>query len=137
MNTKIGWVIVITLAVAIVVAGIFVWRAPSANNVPEGDTAKEAPKIAGATHKILVKSNGFVPKELTIKAGDEVIFTNEDADKHWPASDIHPTHTLCPGFDALRPMGKGESYSHVFEKAGTCPMHDHIMPSMRGKIIVK
>ncbi len=137
MNTKIGLVIVITLAVAIVVAGIFVWRTPSANNVPEGHISKEAPEAAGVMHKILMKSNGFVPEELTVKAGEEVIFINEDPDKHWPASDIHPTHTLCPGFDALRPVGKGESYSHVFEKAGTCPMHDHIMPSVRGKIIVK
>ena len=73
---------------------------------------------------------------LTIKKGDTVEFRNGDARSRWPASGMHPTHLLCPGFDALRALANGETYSHAFPEAKECPMHDHLIPSLRGKITV-
>ena len=137
VNNKIGWIFVIALAVVIVVSGVLIWRAPSANNVSHEEKTEEKIAPTGKAHQVRMKGNEFIPKELTVGVGDEVTFVNEDADAHWPASDIHPTHTLCHGFDSLLPIKKGERYSHVFKKAGNCPMHDHILPSMRGKILVK
>ncbi len=89
-----------------------------------------------ASHIISMAAGGFQPANLTIKAGDTVVFRNDDARQHWPASGVHPTHLLCPGFDALRPMATGETYSHTFTEAKECPMHDHLTPSLQGKITV-
>ena len=76
---------------------------------------------------------------LEIGQGDTVKFVNQDSAPHWPASDPHPTHTICPGFDALRGLATGQSYSYTFDKITTCPFHDHFDASnsaLRGQIMI-
>lgn len=136
MQQKILWVIVIIVAVLIAVGWFFVLRVPSANDVSEKESNNPSVKT-GVVHRIRMKNNEFLPKELAINKGDEVIFENEEDAEHWPASDLHPTHLLCPGFDALEPIQRDGTYSRVFDTKGACPMHDHLWPAMRGKIIVK
>lgn len=79
----------------------------------------------------------FRPASLTIHAGDTVAFRNNGTALRWPASDPHPTHTLCPGFDSLRMLRNGESYLRVFAQVGRCPYHDHLNPGVKGEIIVQ
>ncbi|MBI2639895.1 MAG: hypothetical protein HYW90_03360 [Candidatus Sungbacteria bacterium] len=137
MNTKFGWIIVVILGAIVVVVAVFVFRTPMANDVWESGAQDELGTSASrASHRIMMKDNQFVPGELTINAGDEVVFVNEDVDPHWPASGVHPTHLLCPGFDSRRGIAKGEMYTYVFEAPATCPMHDHSLPGMKGKIII-
>ena len=78
------------------------------------------------TYTATFTAQGISPSQLNIKVGDTVKFINQDSAAHWPASDPHPTHTICPGFDALRGLAKGESYSFKFTVAKTCPFHDHL-----------
>ena len=87
-------------------------------------------------HSVEITASGFSPANLNIKAGDTIVFTNRDSVKHWPASGVHPSHLLCTGFDSLKGLNKGETYSFTFKEAKECPMHDHLNPSLRGKIIV-
>lgn len=84
----------------------------------------------------MMDANGFTPSALSIRVGDTVVFKNDDTRTRWPASGVHPTHLLCPGFDALAPMANGAMYSRTFTEAKDCPMHDHLIPSLRGKITV-
>lgn len=84
-----------------------------------------------------ITASGFSPAEATINAGDTVKFVNKDSKNHWPASGVHPTHQLCPGFNALQAVKPGESYSFTFTEKKECPMHDHLNPTLRGKIIVQ
>ncbi len=84
-----------------------------------------------------ITASGFSPAEVRIKAGDTVKFINRDTKKRWPASGVHPTHLLCPGFDAKPGINPGESYSYTFTDVKTCPMHDHLFPTQLGKIIVE
>jgi len=138
MNIKIGWIVVAVVGVVILITAVFIFKAPFANNVPKNEEVEQTRSATlGSRHKIIMEDNKFVPGELTINVGDEVTFVNEDTDPHWPASGVHPTHLLCPGFDSLKGVAKGDAYSHVFEKPATCPMHDHMLPSMKGKIIVQ
>lgn len=81
--------------------------------------------------------DGFNPPALDIKAGTTVKFVNKDTVPRWPASGMHPTHQLCPGFDSLKGIAPGESYSFKFTEAKTCPMHDHLYPKLRGSITVE
>jgi hypothetical protein len=69
--------------------------------------------------------------------GTSVLFINKDASPRWPASGIHPTHQSCPGFDSLRGLQPGQSYSFTFTEKKTCPMHDHLNPQVRGSIIIQ
>lgn len=96
-------------------------------------------------------TTGFVPKTLTIKVGDTVTFVNKDSTRHWPASNIHPTHQTYPGsniekcgtseqstiFDACKGLMQGEEYSFTFDNFGRWPYHDHLKPSLAGTIVVE
>ncbi len=84
-----------------------------------------------------ITSAGFQPSALKIKVGMTVRFMNKDSQLHWPASGIHPTHELCAGFDALKGLAQDEQYSFTFKEVKTCPMHDHLNPSLTGSIIVE
>ncbi len=98
-----------------------------------------------------ITSGGFSPTPLTISAGDTVTFVNKDAEPHWPASAMHPTHTVYPGsniekcgtpeesriFDACRGLASGESWSFTFNEKGTWNYHDHLNAKLFGKVIVQ
>jgi len=103
------------------------------------------------TNIIEITSDGFTPKELTIKTGDTVTFINKDTKPHWPASAFHPTHTAYPGsgidkcgteeqsniFDACKELQQEETFSFKFEAPGKWNYHDHLRASIYGSIIVQ
>jgi plastocyanin len=86
---------------------------------------------------VKITDNGFEPSTLTINAGDTVKFENDSSDDAWPASNVHPTHQLYPGFDAKKPLLAGETYSFTFTKAGSWGYHNHLEPDVQGTIVVK
>ena len=79
---------------------------------------------------------GFSPAEIKIVKGVTVTFTNQSATPRWPASAPHPTHTNYPEFDALKALSQGESWSFTFNKVGAWAYHDHLNPSVHGKVTV-
>lgn len=101
---------------------------------------------SGPTTKMVgITSAGYSPSTLTIKAGDTVVFQNNDADIHWPASAVHPTHTAYPEsggcigskFDACAGLAQSETFSFTFNQKGTWLYHDHLNPSLTGSITVE
>ncbi len=132
------------IAVVLVLAGLgwyfysTQYQAPLPASPSLGGSHNEpAPSSTASETIIEMTSDGFSPTEATIKAGDTVKFVNKDTKNHWPASGVHPTHQLCPGFDALQAVKPSESYSFRFTQKKECPMHDHLNPTSRGKIIVQ
>ncbi|MEK6837097.1 MAG: cupredoxin domain-containing protein, partial [Nanoarchaeota archaeon] len=103
------------------------------------------------TNTVEITSTGFTPDALTIKAGETVVFVNNDALEHWPASAVHPTHTVYPGsdiskcgsaaaatiFDACKRLDLGDSFNFVFNEKGSWKYHDHLNPSLRGTVVVE
>jgi plastocyanin len=103
------------------------------------------------SHVIHMTAQGFEPADITIIQGDIVIFENTDTRKRWPATNIHPTHSVYPDsdiakcdtseegalFDACRSIDPGESYSFTFTKSGSWRFHDHIFPTQTGSITVE
>ncbi len=85
---------------------------------------------------VLMEEDRFTPENLTIKKGTTVIFKNVDKVPRWPASNIHPTHTIYPEFDPLQPIDPGQSWNFQFDKVGVWKDHDHLIPSIRGIITV-
>ena len=96
------------------------------------------PKLVFAhseTRVIEITPSGFNPSEVTIDESSSVIFLNKDSQDRWPASNIHPTHEIYPGFDPKRPIKPSESWSFK-PKVGVWKYHDHLLPHQRGAITV-
>lgn len=80
--------------------------------------------------------SGFSPAEIRIAKGTTVVFQNSDSAPHWPASAPHPTHTNYPEFDPKQGINGGSSWSFAFNKPGVWLYHDHLNPSLHGKVTV-
>ncbi len=110
---------------------------PRVTSTPEViQPSAEAPSN-GETVTIEYKDGVFTPSEVSIKVGGTVEFKNVGTRGVWPASDIHPTHLLCPGFDPRRVLRAGESWSYTFREAKTCPFHNHLSATEIGKVVVE
>lgn len=80
---------------------------------------------------------GFAPKTITVKVGTTVTWINKDSDPMWVASNPHPIHTDLPGFDALKQIPTGETYSYTFTKVGNWGYHNHLNLSNTGTVVVE
>lgn len=106
--------------------------------------------IAHSAFTINITEEGFDPQRVEIDQGTTVVFKNIGSREHWPASNIHPTHTVYPGsdiekcgtdeasriFDACLGIQPGEEYSFTFTEAGKWRFHDHVLPNLNGEIVV-
>lgn len=113
--------------------GIVPTAEPLPSPTAEGTTTSPVP---GAV-TISVDETGFTPKTVTVKAGASVTFVNNGQGRHWPASDVHPTHQILPEFDSKPGLDTGEEYSFTFTEAGTWPCHDHLSPQSKCTIVVE
>lgn len=110
-----------------------------------GEQTSSAQPTQTSGNTVEITSAGFSPNTLTINAGETVIFVNKDLIPHWPASAIHPTHTVYPEpggcigsrFDACHGLSGGEIFSFTFNQKGTWRYHDHLDPSLTGTIVVQ
>ncbi|MEK6907304.1 MAG: plastocyanin/azurin family copper-binding protein [Nanoarchaeota archaeon] len=114
-----------------------------------GQTTTDQSSLPGSSeHKTLtveITSEGFNPNPVTIAVGDTVTWVNKDTIEHWPASAMHPTHTVYPEsggcigskFDACKGLKLGESWSFTFNEKGTWNYHDHLVLGLYGKVIVQ
>lgn len=99
---------------------------------------RSAPKSeAPSGTRVTIDANGnFSPASVSVKKDGKVTWTNRGERPVWPASALHPTHRLYPGFDALRGISFGEEYSFKFDRPGVWKYHDHFNPSKTGTIEV-
>lgn len=98
------------------------------------------PQVLAATSAdvtIEISAGAYKPKDVKVKKGTKVIFKNQDQDLHWPASNIHPTHTIYPEFDPQRPIRSGDNWQFIFEKVGVWRYHDHLIPTQTGTVTVE
>jgi hypothetical protein len=84
-----------------------------------------------------MEAGGFVPKSVTIRQGDTVVFENRDQRARWPAANIHPTHQIYPDFDPRAPVVPGQRWSFTFQRAGAWNYHDHLAPELGGTVVVQ
>ena len=66
------------------------------------------------------------------------MFVNETKSSFvWPASDLHPTHSLYSEFDPGEPFESGKAWAFTFDKPGQWGYHDHLKPNHRGVVTVE
>ena len=79
---------------------------------------------------VIIQNFAFSPNSLTVKAGTNVTWINQDSTTHTVTSDDG-------AFQSSGNLNKGDNYTFTFTKAGTYPYHCSMHPSMTGKIIVQ
>lgn len=89
------------------------------------------------TYEVVLREDGFDPEELTITAGDTIVFSTTRDTHFWPASNLHPTHDIYPAFDPEEPISADATWSFTFEERGIWRMHDHLAPYFTGVITVE
>lgn len=138
---------VAVIVVLILVAGGYLLMRPQTTTNPTPDAkSTPAPTASSATegammeekeeNMVTISSSGFSPKDITIKAGEAVTWTNSDSADHAVNSAPHPTHTIYPSLN-LNTIKSGEKKSLTFPDAGTYKYHDHLNPTLFGSVTVE
>lgn len=99
--------------------------------VPSTDSSEVTQAV-----KVAITSSGFSPKEITVKAGGTVMWTNNDNVEHTVNSAVHPTHQVYPPLN-IGNIPQGGSKSLIFPDKGTYIYHDHLNPSLFGTVTVE
>ncbi len=73
-------------------------------------------------------SNSFSPNPVEVKVGETVTWINDDSGRH--------TVTSKDGVFNSELMGKGQSFSYTFDKAGEYPYFCEPHPNMVGTVVV-
>lgn len=120
----IGVVVAVVLVIVAVVA-----MGGSKSSKPASTNASST--TATATNTVNIKDYMFGPSSIKVKVGTKVTWTNQDAVNHTITADN-------PGSDAPNSMdiGKGQSYSFTFKKAGSYTYHCFPHPYMHGTVEV-
>lgn len=92
-----------------------------------------APVFAAETVSLDIKLFQFKPKELAVKKGDTVTWTNGDAIEHSVTAGQpgKPTEAFDSGF-----FEKGGSFSHTFDQEGSFTYFCKRHPSMQATVKV-
>ncbi|MDP2638034.1 MAG: cupredoxin domain-containing protein [Candidatus Levybacteria bacterium] len=85
---------------------------------------------------VILDNTGFTPKDITVKTGTKVVWTNSSGETATVNSDNHPNHLLYP-FLNLGEFRDGSSLEVVFDKAGMYGYHNHYNASQIGTVTVE
>jgi plastocyanin len=85
--------------------------------------------FAAVTRVVAIKPNGFSPVTRTIQTGDSIRWRNDDTVNHQVVADNG--HFASP---VLRPR---QTYTRLFNTAGTFRYRDALEPAERGTIVVQ
>lgn len=126
--------LVILTVVALAVAGYMV-KTDKEEAAPPAPVERLAPL---QTAQVAITASGFNPATISVKAGTQLVWTNNDSKARQLAADPHPLHDGIEGFDSDQPLQPGDAFSFVFEKAGTYQYHDELNPlTVLGTVIVE
>lgn len=141
----------IFLLAALAVGGLLIWYYAPSRGVPEEANNQEQTEEQTISQEptvvISYTNEGYASSTVNIKKGETVRFMNDSTDQEtWPASAVHPTHSIYPGktdndclgssFDACRGLKPGESWDFTFNEVGEWRFHDHIHAAKTGVVNV-
>lgn len=121
---KLLYIIIATLVTAAVAGGLAWWYFQS-----QADAALEQDSAA-----VEITSESYNPGTITVKAGQEVTWTNADDEPRELAADAE----TLPDFGGGEALQRGDTYSYMFDQAGTYHYYDPVDPvKYSGTIIVE
>jgi len=104
---------------------------PSASASDSSETTEplSPEKLSAIGHPVIViRSDGFLPQEREVPAGETVIWVNQDDEARVIAIEGGPESPPIPA---------GKWANHVFDKAGTYNYSDPTNPELTGTVTVK
>ena len=99
-----------------------------------GNSVQQTTATSIADNSTVVKivansgSNSFSPNPVEVKVGETVTWINDDSGRH--------TVTSKDGVFNSELMGRGQSFSYTFDKAGEYPHSCSPHPNMVGTVVV-
>ena len=88
-----------------------------------------APAALAKDHKVAIKDVSYSPREIKIKKGDTVTWTNADERDH--------TVTADDGSFKSGKLSDGETFKQKFEKPGRYKYHCDYHPRMKATVVVE
>ncbi|GAC1387528.1 MAG: hypothetical protein NVS1B7_0700 [Candidatus Saccharimonadales bacterium] len=92
----------------------------------------DSSQVKSGKVSINIQDFSFQPAKMKIKVGSTITWTNKDAAHHDIAPDMENPDFVGSG----HLLGKGESYSYTFQKAGTFTYHCTPHPYMKASVEV-
>ena len=114
-------------AVVLSFAGVGSAQAPSISEQAQ-PTAVITP-VSAETVQASIDNFAFAPKQLTVKAGATVVWTNKDDTPHTVTSDDNVFSSPA--------MGTNQNFHYTFDKPGKFPFHCKLHPTMTGVVVVQ
>lgn len=75
---------------------------------------------------ITITAAGVSPKDVRMKAWNQVVFVNNDVQPHNIVSDPVNEHTQCPGINNVGYLPPGATRQTFTLLSGVCGFHDHL-----------
>jgi plastocyanin len=91
--------------------------------------AAQTPAASTDTKSVQITRTAFVPKTVTINAGDSVTWRNADTRDHQVVANS--------GAFASPVLHAGQTYTFNFDRGGTHNYHDALYPTHKGTVVVK
>lgn len=123
-------VAIIVSVVAVIAIGISVFALLNPSGV---DTVADE-----QVSTVTLTERGVAPAVVTVKKGDSITWVNQDNASHALVLTTPNPPQELDGFGIDEPLAKGESYSFIFEVAGTYTYQDPNNPNaISGTVIVE
>lgn len=134
----------IVVIVILIAAGGYLWlRSSSGQNNQNQDQNQNQPPATSssnseptAANTIVFDGSSFSPATLTVKSGTTVTIKNVSSQDMQFDSDPHPVHTDDPELN-VGTVAPGSSVTFTVTKTGSYGYHDHLDPSIQGRIVVE
>ncbi len=134
MVKKKNAVVIASVVIAGVIVATYVLSGSMNMGVEGSGNSVQQPTASIPSNSTLVKivanagSNSFSPNPVEVKVGETVTWINDDSGRH--------TITSKDGTFDSGVMGKGQSYSFTFDKAGQYAYFCSPHPGMVGTVVV-
>ena len=126
----------IAVVVVIIIGGVIaaggMKKSDSASTTKSSPSSSASTESAVATMSVKIENYMFGPMVAKAKVGDTITWTNMDAVHHNIVADQKSAD--APNGPLI---GKGETYSFKFTKAGTYTYHCEPHPYMHGTVVVE
>lgn len=116
------------------VGGVYlIVRSHQAHKTPAASSS-----VTVAPAAVSITKTGFVPATISVKAGQAVIWTNTDTAPHSIAAGSPVGGTGLANLGSGQGLSQNDTYSYIFDKAGTYAYHDGTSQSgFSGTVLVK
>lgn len=138
MNIKRLLAISAVIVFALVISACSKYASQNTNSSTTQQQSTSSSVAAAVT--ITFSDQGVTPAQVTVKSGETVQWVNNSSKAVSVASDPHPIHTanleLTNG-QFVAQLAPGASVTLTLTKKGTWGFHDHLSPSVKGKVTVE